>query len=74
MTSPATDLVVPPVAADPSAQHLVKHADGWCVSADGEFPEEAYNVRTLCQLYVTLPFGYRVGRPDCPECLAALGR
>lgn len=54
----------------PSTEHLVKHRDGWCISSQGFFSPDDDAVATLCGQVVILPFGYRRGAADCPDCLA----
>ena len=48
---------------------LVQHREGWCATADGkDFEEGAFNVPTLCEQEVTLPWGKKSGVPTCKEC------
>ena len=51
--------------------YCVRHRDGWCTTSK---KTSAYrdNVKTLCDHYVIMPFGFERRQPDCPECLAKL--
>lgn len=57
---------------------LVKHKDGTCCLKHMDRkkpPSDAINsVPTLCDHWVTLPYGYEQGEPTCTNCTAALSR
>lgn len=41
----------------------------WCAVEDGEEPPEGvWNVRTLCEDWITLPFGIDHRYTTCPQC------
>jgi len=54
---------------------IVHHRGGWCALPPGATPDpQALNDPTLCGYVVNLRGGSKRGTPDCPECLALLGK
>lgn len=51
----------------------VKHRDGWCAAKPNRtFGEDAENVATKCNHYVTFPLGCEKREPTCDECRTLL--
>ena len=50
-----------------------KHKHGWCaLLIDAPPATREWEVRTLCEYWITLPLGYEQRIPDCPECIARM--
>lgn len=61
-------------AATQDGPWIVHHRDGWCALPPGAEPDpEALNDPTLCGHVITMRWGTKRGKPDCPECVALLG-
>lgn len=53
----------------------VQHRDGWCAVGEDVVEPQCWNtIRTLCNHFITMPFGIKKRRPTCPECLAMLDK
>lgn len=53
----------------PKLVWCVQHDHGWCAAGKNEEPREgSVSVATRCGHFVTLPYGYKLGRPTCDEC------
>lgn len=50
----------------------VKHRDGWCAT---RLRQVRYrdSIKTLCNHYVTMPYGVELREPTCALCLAQRG-
>ena len=54
---------------------IVQHRKGWCALPPGAEPDpEAFNDPTLCGYVVTMRWGSKHGKPDCPDCLRLLAK
>lgn len=72
---PGADPATQPEGA-PAGVWLVKHREGWCLSAVGFFTEDATSVATACGASVSLPWGISadLGALTCGVCQDAVGR
>ena len=50
----------------------VRHRDGWCATWK-KTTRYADNIKTVCNHYVTLPWGIERKWPTCAECRKRLG-
>ena len=60
------------VQAQKQAPVSVRHRDGWCATKK-KTTFYANSIKTLCNMYVSAPWGIEFAWPDCPDCCRILG-